>query len=262
LVNTFIELYRRLKYHRYGWFGSYQSWQEAEKDSTGYDHHRILEKIENAALQVKQGKALFEQDGVLYHKPQYSWPLLSHLLWIAQQRDNRLLVTDFGGSLGSSYFQHLPYLDTLNEFGWSVVEQAAFVTSGKEKIADERLQFFYSIDETIAMRGPQDVLLMSCVLPYLEQPYQFLDSIRSKKYPYIIIENTYFNPGAGDRLTIQKVPPFYYDAVYPAWFLDYEKVKKSLSPQYDVVAEYVNDQFLYFYGKKVNYQGVVMKLNS
>ena len=260
IVRSIMEFYRRVKYRRYGWFGNYASWQEAQQKCTGYDNKRILEKIENAALKVKNGEAVYERDGVLYDKAEYSWPLLSHLLWIAQQRGNRLSVMDFGGSLGSTYFQNLRYLKNLSTFNWSIVEQTEFIKTGREKIAGDQLQFFFNIDDATAARGEHDVLLISCVLPYLEKPYDFLAGIADKNFPYIIIENTYFNPEAGDRLTIQEVPPYYYEASYPAWFLDYSKVKAALQYRYQLVEEYTNDQYLYFYGKKVDYRGFVMKL--
>jgi len=108
-------------------------------------------------------------------------------------------------------------------------------------------------------RGTPDVRLISCVIPYIENPYALLEEIIAKKIPYLILDNTYFNPKQGDRLTIQKVPPIYYDASYPAWFLDYEKVKTLLSKKYEVLEEYENEQFLYFYGEKINYRGLLIR---
>jgi putative methyltransferase (TIGR04325 family) len=150
----------------------------------------------------------------------------------------------------------------MDEVKWSVTEQQGFVSEGRTHIAGDALQFYYTIHDAIAERGPHDVFMMGCVLPYLEKPYSFLQETIDKGFPYIIIENTYYNHVPGDRLTIQKVPPFYYEASYPAWFLDYEKVKALLLTRYDLVAEYTNDTFLYLYGRKINYKGLVMKLRS
>ncbi len=257
-----LKQYRRLKYTKYGWHGNYNNWQEAQQHCTGYNAANILEKVKTATLAVKKGKAAFEKDSILFDTIDYSWPLLSMLQQIAISHNNTLSVIDFGGSLGSSYFQNKNYLSKLARLQWSVVEQKDFVTTGQQEIADETLQFFYAIDEAIQSRGMHDVLLLSCVLPYLEQPYQFLAEAAEKKIPYIIIENTYFNPVKCDRLTVQKVPPVFYEASYPAWFLDYEKVKKSLITNYSLMQEYNNSEFIYLDGEKVQYRGLMMKNKS
>jgi putative methyltransferase (TIGR04325 family) len=262
MMHFLVRLYRRFRYMRYGWFGHYASWQEAQQQCTGYDDGAILQKILAGAQKVKNGEAVWERDGVLLDHIEYSWPLLAHLLWIGRRQGNRLSVLDFGGGLGTAWFQNRGYLQVLDETQWSVAEQAAFVSAGRAHIAGNGLQFYYTPEEALADRGPHDVFMMGCVLPYLEKPYAFLQKTIDKAFPYIIIENTYFNPAPGDRLTIQKVPPFYYEASYPAWFLDYDKVKALLLTRYELVEAYTNDTFLYLYGRKINYRGLVMKLRS
>ena len=262
MLSALIKLYRRIKNNRYGWFGNYSDWQKALQKSSGYDARQILEKTRSSAIKVKNGDAVYERDSVLYDKIEYSWPLLSNLLWIAQRNEGRLSLIDYGGSLGTSYFQNREYLAGLREVTWSIVEQEEYVKTGQSEIANDSLRFFYNIDEAIAKKGKHQVLLISCVLPYLEKPYQFLEEIIKKDFPYIIVDNTYFNPKPADRLTVQHVPPFYYEASYPAWFLDYNKVRSVFMNKYDLVAEYMNEQFLYFYGEKINYRGFVMKLKT
>jgi hypothetical protein len=63
-------------------------------------------------------------------------------------------------------------------------------------------------------------------------------------------------------LTIQKVSPSIYEASYPAWFLNYEKVRSILKEKYTVQQEYMNESFLYLDGKKVQYRGVIFKLKN
>jgi len=260
MVHTLIRVYRRLRYPRYGWFGNYASWQEARQKATGYDAEAVLEKIRNATLKVKNGEAAWEQDGVIYPRVQHSWPLLAHLLWIAGQHNNRLSVLDFGGSLGSGFFQNRAWFRPPGDLQWSIVEQTHFVRAGQAAIAGDGLQFYYTIEEAIAARGMPQVFLMGCVLPYLEDPYAFLEKTMEHRFPYIIVDNTYFNSRTGDRLTLQKVPAYYYKASYPAWMLNYEKIKALLLTRYELVEEYTNETFLYFYGEKINYRGFAMKL--
>ncbi|MDV3001980.1 MAG: hypothetical protein N5P05_003586 [Chroococcopsis gigantea SAG 12.99] len=76
------------------------------KDAEGYDKDIILETVKNSLLQVKEGQAIYERDSVLFDKIEYSFPVLTMLLKVALENDSKLSVLDFGGSLGSHYFQY------------------------------------------------------------------------------------------------------------------------------------------------------------
>jgi len=177
LVQFFKRSYLRVKYFRYGWHGNYAGWSAASTKCGGYNENGILEKVKAATLKVKNGEAVYERDAMLFDQIEYSWPLLANLLWIAGKKDNRLSVIDFGGSLGSSYFQNRQYTSHLTEIKWSVVEQPAFVAAGKKDIAGPQLDFFDTVNAAITARGPHDVLLLSCVLPYIEKPYELLAAL-------------------------------------------------------------------------------------
>src|SRR4051812_16031823 len=84
--------------------GDYDSWEAAQKDSTGYNTEIILDRTCAALLKVKNGAAVFERDSVLFDQPQYSFGLMAGLLRAAMMNNGRLSVLDFGGSLGTSYF--------------------------------------------------------------------------------------------------------------------------------------------------------------
>jgi len=135
------------------------------------------------------------------------------------------------------------------------------VDAGNQFIANNELSFFHTIEDAEKKVG-HDILLLSCVLPYLENPYQFLQQVLSFRFKYIIIDNTYFNSMPNDRLTVQKVPPAIYTASYPAWFLNYSKLLSILTGNYSIVREYTNDSYLYLDNKKINYRGVLLKLKA
>lgn len=200
------------------WSGDYDSWAKAKKVSTGYDNPIILEKVLDASLKVKRGEAVFERDSVLFEKIQYSWPLLAGLLRVACANSNRLRVLDFGGSLGSTYYQNKGFLSGLAELRWCVVEQKNFVDYGKQYFENEELRFYYDLlscmaDEVI------DVVILSSVLPYLEKPYHALNMIMNYEIGNIIVDRTPFLlSGNKDRLTVQKNPSSIYEVSYPAWF--------------------------------------------
>jgi putative methyltransferase (TIGR04325 family) len=262
LVQYLKRVYIQLKYRRYGWRGNYASWAAAAAQCKGYNAANILEKVRDATLKVKNGEAAYERDSVLYHQIEYSWPLLANLLWIAGQNNQRLSVLDFGGSLGSSYFQNRGLLSHLQHLQWNVVEQSNFVAAGKKDIAGSQLDFFDTLEQAQLQRGAHNVLLLSSVLPYLENPYEFLAKAAALKIPYIIVENTYFNPKPANRITIQQVPPFYYEASYPAWFLHYEEVVEVLGKYYTMIASYNNEQILYLDGQLLHYKGFIMQLKT
>lgn len=228
-------LFRRLSGTTDGFSGNYRTWVEACRASSGYDSELILEKVRDALLKVKQGEAVYERDSVLFDEVQYSWSLLAGLLWIASRSGNRLNLIDFGGSLGSSYFQNLGFLNHLDELYWSIVEQERFVECGKRLFEDGRLGFYDNLDECMAERHP-DAILFSSVIQYLEKPYEVLKEVIGKGFTYIIFDRTAFLAKGDDRITVQAVPPDIYPASYPAWFFNQEKFLVFFSGTYELIA--------------------------
>ena len=242
------------------WHGDFNNWEVARQQCGGYDADIILEKVKAATLQVKSGTAVYERDSVLFDKIEYSWPLLAALLFVTVQRDGKLHVLDFGGSLGSSYFQNKLFLHQLKEVKWDVVEQPDFVNCGRRFIETETLNFFFSPQESIAQNGLPDLLLFSTTLPYLEKPYEVLSEMMKLKFPFILIDNTIFNYESRDRLTIQEVPKSIYEAAYPCWFLDYDRVLKLVSQYYHIISEHYNEHIIELDGKPVRFKGFFGKL--
>ncbi len=208
--------------------GDFSTWEEANRHCTGYDTEGILDKVLDATQKVKYGEAVFERDSVCFYHEEYRWETLACLLTIAAERGGRLSVLDFGGALGSFYFQHIIFFSRLKETRWSVVEQKHFVECGRSKIQDEKLRFCESVEDCLA-EGPVDVVFLSSVLAYLESPYDVLTALASENVPYILIDRTPFISSRRDRLTIQHVPSSIYKAIYPAWFFSREKFDAVIS---------------------------------
>ena len=218
--------------------GDYRNWPDAVAASEGYDSNRILEKVSSALTKVKSGEALYERDSVLFEEVQYSWPLLSALLWIASCSGNRLHLIDFGGSLGSSYFQNRRFLSHLSEWSWNIVEQANFVECGRREFEDGILTFHRTIEECRAVRSCNAILL-SGVLPYVERPHEWLERIVAAGFEYIVIDRTPFLlKDERDRLTVQAVPAKIYKASYPAWFFGKTGFLRHFEGRYEKVAEF------------------------
>ena len=217
-----IDIKKILFKRKYGWFGNYNTWKEAEKASVGYDSEAILTKVNNALLKVKNKEAAYERDGVLFDKIEYSWPLLLGLLLAAAENNGKLNVLDFGGSLGSTYFQNRLFLKELNEISWNIVEQANFVKIGRKNFQNDIIHFYDDAKECIKKENPK-VLLLASVLQYIEKPFNLLDSILEHDFKYIIFDRTNIT-NSRERLTVQNVPPEIYKASYPCWFFNKEKL--------------------------------------
>jgi len=229
-----INNYRNSKY---GWKGNYTSWQAAQKDSTGYDSEKILQAVKTSLLKVKRGEAVYERDSVIFDEIQYSWPLLSGVL-LAAVKLGAVRVLDFGGSLGSTYYQNIKFLDQIENVSWNVVEQRNFVDSGKKEFEDERLKFFYTVGECVQKEQP-NVLLLSSVLQYIEKPYELLDDLLENNFEYICIDRTPFNLDERDDITLQVVHPDIYDGSYPCWLFDRNSfMNYFISNNYSVIESF------------------------
>lgn len=198
--------------------GVYATWEEALHASSGYDNGSILEKVKDATLKVKRGDAAYERDSVLFDRIEYSWPVLTGLMWAAALDGGRVSVLDFGGSLGTSYFQNRPFLNALTDVRWAVVEQHHYVTCGRQYIEDERVKFFHTIDECAAEAQP-NIALLSGILQYLRDYETIMKAIVELAPPLIILDRTIVNLERQKAIYVQRVPASIYAASYPCYSL-------------------------------------------
>jgi putative methyltransferase (TIGR04325 family) len=217
-----------------GWSGNYKTWEEALAKTTGYDEGSILNKIKESVLKVKNGLAEYERDSVAFDTFEYSEAFLNALRKTVKQ--NSLSLIDFGGSLGSQYFQYKRFFEGL-DINWMVVEQKHFVECGNREIANDQLRFFNSIEEALQYKKANTIVLSS-VLPYLKEPFKQIEKIKSYEPDFIIIDRNPFIEMENDLLTVQVVPESIYKASYPAWFFNEEKFKKAFSDKYKIENEF------------------------
>lgn len=217
--------------------GDYSSWREAAAVSEGYDADEILSKVLDASIKVKNGEVAYERDSVTFDQPEYSWPLLSGLMWAAARNNGQLNVLDYGGALGSSYFQNLLFMKALPSIKWNVVEQAHYVQAGQQYIEDQNIRFYESISECLVKNRP-NVVLLSSVLQYLETPFDLLKEVSGVGAMCLIVDRTPFNDHDWDRLLIQKVPPQIYVANYPMWVFSRSKFEAFLDSEWSLVSKH------------------------
>lgn len=206
--------------------------------NVGYDSEMILMKVRDSLLKVKKGEAAYERDSVLFDKVEYSWPLLAGLMWVAAQNKGALNVVDFGGSLGTTYFQNRCFLKGLYSLTWNIVEQPRFVDCGRTMFADNRLHFYTSIEQCLAENEAQ-VLIASGVIQYLEDPYFWMKTVVASNFEYIIIDRTPLDSTAEtDRRVVQRVPPEIYNAMIPCWLLSEKRIRLAVESRYNLVSEF------------------------
>lgn len=207
--------------------GEFHSWEKAKNLSAGYENEEILSNILRSALKVKNGEYAFERDSVLFKKKEYSTAFLLLFILINEKKYKKVNYLDFGGSLGSKYFQYLDLLKR-NNFKWNVVEQQNFSEVGKKYFSDNTLNFYESLDEC-AKDNNINVVYSSCVIQYLENPKNIILKILSLDADYILFERIFFS-NKKDYITIQNVPSKIYKSSYPCWIfkkLDFIELMKT-----------------------------------
>lgn len=221
-------------YSKYGFRGEYKMWQDAVALATGYNSPVILNKVKDATLKVKSGLAVHERDSVIFDKIEYSWPLLVGMLRAASGGELRVL--DFGGSLGTTYWQNRLFINGIKDLQWAVVEQENFVKVGNELLADGRLKFYTNLDECNEQIRP-NLIIISSSLQYIEFPYQILDKLMSFNCKYIALDRTPLIKKSS-RIVLQKVDPKIYDASYPCWLLNENELVNYISKKYNLLADF------------------------
>lgn len=238
-LDTITPPFLRQLIRRYSgcWQGNYRKWEDAAVKADGYDSPEILSKVKDSLLKVKEGEALFERDSVLFYEEDFNFPLLTSLLYIANLEDSNLHVLDFGGSLGSTYFQNKKILKDIKHVTWSVVEQGDFVECGKEYFEDTILNFSKDINHSLSQREKQ-TLLLSSVIQYIPDHVALIGKLLEYNFKYIIVDRTPFFDQKPDRITLQTVPPSIYKASYPCRIFNKSQFLSHFLDKYEITFSY------------------------
>jgi putative methyltransferase (TIGR04325 family) len=219
-----------------GWFGNYPDWASVSAVAEGYDAGAILEKVFSAIQKVKNGEAAFERDSVAFSEHDFEPAIAGWLKRAGEEQGKELNLVDFGGSLGSAYFQYKSLLGEIRIRNWTVVEQEHFVAKGKKHLEDGILNFEKSPATAIAEKNPGVILFFS-VLPYVPNPFDLIKLAMQSRIEYIIIDRTPVI-AAKTRLTLQVVPESVYKASYPAWFFNEQELVDAFRENYVLMQEF------------------------
>ena len=220
------------------WHGNYINWNAASEVCEGYNKEIILQKCKESLLKVKNSEAIFERDSVIFNEIHYSWPVLALLQKASIENNNNLCILDFGGSLGTSYFQNKSFLSTKIAIKWCIVEQQHFVECGKLYFQTESLIFYNSIENCLKENKP-NVILLSSVIQYIENPNLLIEKFIDLNIKYIIIDRTPVSNLSYDMITVQHVPKEIYNASYPCWIFSKNKLLSKFK-KYQIINEFNN----------------------
>ena len=217
----------RLQFERYpGGFA------EAKKAMEGCASPHILSQVLSATLRVRDGLSAHERDGVNFEEISYTWPVLSALLLSAAQNGGTLSVVDFGGSLGTTFFQNRLYLKRIKRVRWVVVEQENYVGAGRKNFANQELTFETDFFSAVVETRPS-VILFGSSLQYVEDPESILMIAKHSGASHIVFDRTPVIAGQPTFLAIQTVPKSIYKARYPSWVFSQNFICDTLGTEWE-----------------------------
>ncbi|MDF3819122.1 methyltransferase, TIGR04325 family [Leptospira sp. 96542] len=242
------------------WFqGKYNSWAEALSNAKGYSDLAIFEKVKNSVMKVKTGEAIFERDSVAFDKQEFAYPLSLYLFYASTALQNELTVLDFGGSLGSSYFQNRALFSCLKQIRWHVIEQDHFVEFGKNELESKQLQFSNDFN-TLLFDSNYRIALFSASLQYIETWRQLLEDISKSEIEFLILDRIpILKQSQNTIITVQHVPSYIYEASYPCYLFNQYELEELVLDSFDKVFELPGMDNLKLKGIEVQYKSVLYR---
>jgi putative methyltransferase (TIGR04325 family) len=221
--------------YKYG----YKSWGEAKNASSGYSKDSILEKISLETTRMLSHDSGWVRDGFFFDEVQLNYEILS-ILALQGSAKHSLRVVDFGGGLGTTYFQNHKVLE---KFGikvcWNIIEQTHFVKEGKFLLGSiSNLHFYETLEE--ASVTSTDIVLFSSVLEYLENPYFFLEEIvrLGVKPMGVVIDRSPIDSSSSVKYVVQNVDDSIHEAKLPLQILSRERIIETLSSDYELFTDW------------------------
>lgn len=259
LPPALVEVYKKRARMGILFVGDFPDWDTAATHAEGYDSEQILERVYLATQQVVSGKAAGERDSVLFDRTPYPFPVIAVMLRAAIENHGHLSVLDFGGALGSTYYQCKDFLGMASVLKWNIVEQTHYVRVGKREFESESLRFYDTVDIASQVSPPQ-VVLASSVLQYLSDPDTVLKSFVSSEAEYIVIDRTPFAMDGRPHISTQLVPSSINSSSYPLRLFTEIQLKAPLLPYYDEIASFPAVDGTLGYGSlKAVFKGFIFK---
>lgn len=212
------------------------SWEVAREASIGYQDPRILKGVLAATQQVLSGDATHERDGFAFSDAEINWPVATGLLLGVTRAVGSLQVLDYGGSLGSQFFQSRSILSGISQVEWAVVEQTSYVIAGRHGVRVKGLSFLEPDDPLVPWDA--DVVLFGSVLQYLEDPLGPLVHAADAGAEVIIVDRTPVSNLSSHKAAVQLSPMPFGTSSYAMWIISESSLLGILGNAYSVAATY------------------------
>ena len=196
--------------------GPFKSWDKAKRYSRGYNDKKILEKVITAVKFCQKNKNFFERDGTVIKDKKYPKKIINFLN--KKYKGKTLNVLDYGGSLGSFYFQNIKKLNSIKKVSWSIVEQKSYVDTGNKIFKKKKISFFNNLDFVLKKFVP-NVVLFSNSLQYIKNYEKILNKIfKISSVKHIIVDRLIVTKNNKNLIFIQKNPKHHNYTSYPIVF--------------------------------------------
>lgn len=156
----------------------YKTYEEALRDSDGYDNEDIAEITSLATQQIIKNHTLHVAQ-VEYL--QYYFVLNEFL----KRTHKKINVLDIGGGLGATYHELVPFFPGKISH-WDIVETPTMATYGKKHYQTDSLRFYSDI-ESVMTKNSYTLCVLKGVLQYLPSPIKVLQYVCQKNIPNIYI---------------------------------------------------------------------------
>jgi putative methyltransferase (TIGR04325 family) len=250
------------KNYKIDFSGIYENWEDARNNSKGYDDQKILKRVKHTTSLLLSKKRAYERDGILLDKNEYPYQILLIILRAAIENKNKCKVIDFGGSLGSTYYNNRSFFKDIKDLKWIVVEQNNFVKIGNKYFSNKIINFNDKIENATKQFKKPNVVIISGVIQYLNNPYQILKKIIKTNADYIVIDRSPFLKKGKTIITVQKIPKKIIDSSYPIWLFNETEFKKHFKKNYHELATFDALDGVIGHGKlKSCYKGIIYKRN-
>lgn len=223
--------------------GPYASWSEAVKISKKNPQSNMLKRVARSTHNIINGQSAYERDSVEFDHIEYSWPLLSGLLFAALLNKNSLRVLDFGGSLGTTYYQNRLFLNKIPSLQWGIIEQPDYIEYGKKNLKQQKTKFYSTLSECVEKMKP-NVVIFGSVLQYLAQPYETIREVCNVVNPSLIIVDRTPMTDKNESVYVQHVPKKIYSGSFPYWVLNEEKLLDAFNKSHYELLELYTCDFL------------------
>jgi putative methyltransferase (TIGR04325 family) len=232
---------RLIRYNSSMWSGRYRDWEAAARACRKISLEGQRRACEWALGEVLAGRALFERDSLLQHQPITCWPLMLALCDLQARGTPQPTVLDYGGGLGSVYFQHRAWYAADRLVTWNVVELPEIAATGQRLVQDSQLRFFGSLEEAVHQKPP-DLILAAGIMPMVPSPEALLDTLASLGASWVFLDRIPVTHRLGQTLiTRQVVPRTIYEHESPFWFFDETSLLQMLSTRFRIVGASLSD---------------------